>query len=106
MSWDIEISDIAQDDLREIHSYIASELRSPDDARRIVRTILQEIWTLNEMPERFRSYPRGALASRGVRVMDVGNFRVYYLPENGVVSVVRILYYRRDADAALTEHTL
>lgn len=101
MNWDIDITDAAKDDLRDIFAYIAREFRAPEDARRIVRNILTEIQSLDEMPERFRPYPREPIASRGVRIMDVGNFCVYYLPKDGVVTVVRILYFRRDADAAL-----
>ena len=33
--------------------------------------------------------------------MDVGNFCIYYQPKDGTVSIVRILYCRRDADAIL-----
>ena len=93
MSWSIEISDAAHEDLRDIYSYIAFELRSPANARNVLRRILAQVATLDEMPERFRPYPRG------VRVMDVGNFCVYYLPKDGVVSVGRILYCKRNVDA-------
>ena len=99
MSWQIEVSDAAQEDLRDIYSYIAFDLESPENARNVLRRILAQIATLEEMPMRFRSYPREPLSSKGVRVLDVGNFCVYYLPEDGVVSVGRILYSKRDADA-------
>ena len=99
MSWIVEISDAAYEDLRSIHAYIALELRSPDDARNVLRCILSKIATLDEMPNRFRSYPREPLASQGVRVMDVGNYCVYYLAKGDVVSVARVLYFRRDKDA-------
>ncbi len=99
MSWNIEIADAAYEDLRNIYSYIAIELRSPDDARNVLRRILAQIATLDEMPERFRPYPREPLSSQGVRVMDVGNYCVYYLPKDGVVSVGRILYCKRNTDA-------
>ena len=99
MSWSIEIGDDAYEDLRNIYAYIAFELRSPDDARNVLRRILARISTLDEMPNRFRPYPREPLASQGVRVMDVGNYCVYYRAKNDVVSVGRILYSRRDADA-------
>jgi len=95
----VEISDAAYEDLRSIHAYIAHELRSPDDARNVLRRILAEIATLDEMPNRFRPYPREPLASQGVRVMDVGNYCVYYLAKDDMVSVARILYFRRDTDA-------
>ena len=99
MSWNIEIADAAYQDLRDIYAYIAFELRSPDDARNVLRRILSEIATLDEMPSRFRPYPREPLASQGVRVMDVGNYCVYYVARDEVVSVGRILYSRRDTDA-------
>ena len=99
MSWNIEIADAAYEDLRNIYSYIAIELRSPDDARNVLRRILAQIATLDEMPDRFRTYPREPLSSQGVRVMDVGNYCVYYLPKDGVVSVGRILYCKRKTDA-------
>ena len=99
MSWNIEITDAAYEDLRNIYSYIAFELRSPDDARNVLRRILAQIATLDEMPDRFRTYPREPLSSQGVRVMDVGNYCVYYLPKDGVVSVGRILYCKRNTDA-------
>lgn len=99
MSWQIEVSDAAHEDLRDIYAYISYELLSPENARNVLRRILAQIATLDEMPERFRPYPREPLASQGVRVMDVGNFCVYYLAKDGVVSVGRILYCRRDTDA-------
>ena len=99
MSWRVEIADSAYEDLRDIYAYIALELKTPDDARNVLRRILAEIATLAEMPNRFRSYPREPLASQGVRVMDVGSYCVYYIANDGVVSVGRILYCRRDADA-------
>ena len=103
MSWQIDVSDVAHEDLRDIYAYIAYELRAPENARNVLRRILAQIATLDEMPERFRSYPREPLSSQGVRVMDVGNFCVYYLPKDGVVSVGRILYCRRNADAIFAD---
>lgn len=102
MNWDIEIADAAYEDMRNIFYYIANELQSPDDARNVIRRILAEIATLNEMPNRFRSYPREPLSSKGVRVMDVGNYCVYYIAKDGAVSVGRVLYFRRDSDAVLS----
>ena len=99
MSWNIEIADAAYQDLRDIYAYIAFELRSPEDARNVLRQILAEIATLGEMSNRFRPYPREPLASQGVRVMDVGNYCVYYIAKGDVVSIGRILYSHRDTDA-------
>ena len=103
MTWKIEIADAATEDLREIFTYIAMELRAPESARNVVRRILAEIATLEKMPNRCRQYPRDPLRTKGVRVLDVGNYCVYYLPKNGLISVGRILYSRRDADSTLAD---
>ena len=79
MSFHVEISDAAYQDMRDIFAYIAYELRSPDDARNVLRRLLADIATLDEMPNIHRPYPREPLASQGVRVMDVGNYCVHYV---------------------------
>ena len=101
MNWAVEIADAAYEDMRNIFFYIANELQSPDDARNVIRRILAEIATLSQMPNRFRSYPREPLSSKGVRVMDVGNYCVYYIARDGVVSVGRVLYFRRNSDTVI-----
>ena len=101
MNWAVEIADAAYEDMRNIFFYIANELQSPDDARNVIRRILAEIATLSQMPNRFRPYPREPLSSKGVRVMDVGNYCVYYIARDGVVSVGRVLYFRRNSDAVI-----
>ncbi len=102
MNWEVEIADAAYEDMRNIFFYIANELQSPDDARNVIRRILAEIATLNEMPNRFRPYPREPLSSKGVRVMDIGNYCVYYIAKDGIVSVGRVLYFRRNSGAVLS----
>jgi toxin ParE1/3/4 len=102
VNWEVEIADAAYEDMRNIFFYIADELQSPDDARNVIRRILAEIATLNEMPNRFRPYPREPLSSKGVRVMDIGNYCVYYTAKDGIVSVGRVLYFRRNSDAVLS----
>lgn len=97
MSWEIEVSDAAHEDLRDIYAYIAFELRSPENARNVLRRILSQIATLDEMPDRFRPYPRDPLHTMDVRVMDVGNFCVYYIPKDGVVTIGRILFVTKNS---------
>ena len=80
-----------------------SPVPDPLCVQNILRRILARIATLDEMPERFRSYPREPLSSQGVRVMDVGNYCVYYRAKDGVVSIGRVLYFRRDADAIFAQ---
>jgi toxin ParE1/3/4 len=80
VSWNIEIADAAYQDLRDIYAYIAFELRSPDDARNVLRRILSEIATLDEMPSRFRSYPRHPGEGRSLLRPQFRSQQVAHLP--------------------------
>ncbi len=45
--------------------------------------------------------------SRGLRVMPVDNYLVFYIPdkEAGLVTVIRVMYSGRDVEAQLKDHT-
>ncbi|MBQ8401784.1 MAG: type II toxin-antitoxin system RelE/ParE family toxin [Clostridia bacterium] len=59
------------------------------------------------MPGRFRLYDKEPWRSRGLRIMPVDNYLVFYIPdtENETVSIIRIMYGGRDIDAQLRKHT-
>ena len=58
MIYDIEITDQADKDIREIYEYIAYELQSPENASGQLERIEQCIMSLDSMPERFRIYQK------------------------------------------------
>ena len=88
MMFEVEISEQADNDLREIYQYIVFELRSPENARRQLARLEKSIMSLEKMPERFRLYEKEPWHSRGLRKVPVDNFIVFYLPNEKTKEVV------------------
>ena len=100
----VEISERAEHDLRNIYEYIAFELSSPENASGQLERLEKNIMGLEQMPNRFRRYENEPWHSRGLRVLPVDNFVVFYIPdeETKKVTVVRVMYSGRDIDKQLS----
>ncbi len=107
MIFEIEISNQADIDLRNIYEYIAFELQSPENASGQLDRLEKSIMGLDQMPERFREYEKEPWHSRGLHIMPVDNYCVLYIPDNekAVVTIIRVMYGGRDIDTQLKKHT-
>ena len=105
MSYQVNITDEAAQDLRAIFEYIAFELLSVENAENQLNRLQKEIQSLDEMPERYRRYEVEPWYSLGDRRFPVDNYCVFYLPnqETQVVDIIRVLYGRSDMDKTMTE---
>lgn len=103
MIYTVQISSQAESDLREIYEYIAYELLSPPTAARQLQRLEEEILSLDQMPNRYPAYLEEPWNSRGLRVMSVDNYLVYYIPDAATqtVSVIRVMYGGRDIGSQL-----
>lgn len=108
MIYAVITTDQADDDLRCIYEYIAFELLSPDHAAGQLGRLEKRIVGLEEFPEKFRHYEKEPWHSRGLRVMPVDNYLVFYIPNKdaGIVTVIRVMYAGREADSQLKENTV
>ena len=106
MIFKVEISSQAEEDLRGIFEYIAFELLSPENATRQLERLEKQILNLNEMPERFPKYGKEPWYSRGLRFATVDNYIVFYISDmdNGIVTVLRVMYSGRDIEKQLSVH--
>ncbi|NPV91004.1 MAG: type II toxin-antitoxin system RelE/ParE family toxin [Firmicutes bacterium] len=88
----------AAEDLFKIAEYIAWELRDPAAAQKLVGKIKEAVMSLAELPIRYATVADEHLATRGIRKLPIGNYIVFYVvsENDGTVTVVRILYGRRD----------
>ena len=98
-----EISDIAKLDIRDIAAYIENEFKEPVIAENTANSILDAIFTLEEMPDRIGLVKDERLANKGIRPLYVKNYTVFFRIDESrivmskkVVDVVRVLYSRRD----------
>lgn len=105
MIYKVDISDEAKFDLRGIYEYIAFELLSPENAAGQIKRLQKSIMSLNEMPKRFRLHDREPWKSRGLRMVPVDNYIVFYIPndEKKVVTITRVMYSGRDIDNELNK---
>ncbi len=107
MIYDVQISNQAETDLRSIFEYIAFELQSVQNAIGQLKRIEESINNLEQMPDRFRAYEKEPWRSRGLRVMSVDNYIVFYIPNHDtkVVNIIRVMYGGRDIDTQLSRFT-
>lgn len=108
MIYKVTTTNQADADLRGVYEYIAFELLSPDNAAGQLHRLEEYIIGLEEFPEKFRLYEKEPWHSRGLRVMPVDNYLVFYIPDKaaGIVTVIRIMYAGRNIDKQLKVHTI
>ena len=99
----IKITDCAIEQLQEAMTYILKVLQEPAVSRKWLAALKQEISGLSTMPLRFPLVEEEPWQKSGIRKMLVGNFIVYYWPDEPakIVWVTAVIYGRRDYLAAL-----
>ena len=104
-TYTIKDSTKAINDLRDIYSYIAFNLQAPETAAKMVRRIRNSIKELDFMPERNPILDWEPWNSLNTHKMRVENYLVFYIvdPLQSSVSIVRIVYGKRDIAKALSE---
>ena len=97
-NYEIQITEPAENDLRAIGVYISKELLELSIAKNIIAKIGQAIMKLEELPLRNALILDGEIALQGIRKILVDNYIVFYnvIEENKTVTIIRILYNRRD----------
>lgn len=103
MKFEVELTEKADRDLRNIFLYIAVDLSAPENAERQINRLWDAILSLDELPERYRRYEDEPWYSRGMRVLPIDNFVILYIPylEEKVVRIVTVMYGGRDISEQL-----
>ena len=99
----VYITEKAAADMSAIRDYISNDLGSPETADSLIRRFEQAISLLESFPERFRRYEIEPYRTEGVRVMPVGNYLIFYIPDTAAltVTVFRVVYASRDLPVVL-----
>ena len=107
MIWEVTYAQSAYRDLDDIYDYIANVLLEPIIAQNQADRIMDKADSLDQMPLRHREYEHEPWLSRGVRVMPVDNYLVFYLPDETDCSVLimRIIHSSRDVTKHLRDGT-
>lgn len=105
MNYTVNITRQADRDLRGLYAYIAFELLSPENALGQLERLETAINSLATLSKRHALYHVEPWRSRGLRMMPVDNYCVFYIPDPTAmtVSVMRVLYGGRDIERILRE---
>ncbi len=94
----VEISEPAENDLRDIIRYISAQLNAPISAGKMLEAIEDALMKLPEIPHGYQLVREDRLASLGYRCVNIKNYAVFYSinEKKKEVYIERILYARRD----------
>ena len=97
-SYRVEVSEPAENDLREIIRYISLQLSAPATALKMLDSIESAIAKLSGMPKGHPLVNDDRLSQMGYRELIVKNYIVFYTinETEKVIDVERILHTRRD----------
>lgn len=97
-NYNILMTKNATNDLIEITKYISNEILAPYTAKKLLKNIRVTVTNLAQMPTRHALVNDKKLALQGIRQLLVDNYIVFYIvsEKSNTVTVIRILYSRRD----------
>ena len=103
MSYRIVYSKEAEQDLADVLDYIANILIVPETAKKQAKRIMEAVDGLKEMPRRHKLHEDEPWRSKGLRILPVDNYLVFYLvsEQENTVAVVRIMYGGRNIEQQL-----
>nr|WP_248628483.1 type II toxin-antitoxin system RelE/ParE family toxin [Enterococcus cecorum] len=98
MIYQVNVSKRAENDLRNIYSYISVQLCAPTAARKQLNQLLDAIGSLEYFPERYKKYDEEPWKSRGLRTLAINNYQILYTVNlsNDTVNILAIIYTGRD----------
>ena len=96
--YEVYLTEMAQNDLRDIVQYISAQLNAPTTALNMLQTIKTAIVKLETMAFAYPLVRDNRLASLGYRQLTVKNYVIFFIVDKNIktVDVDRILYSRRD----------
>lgn len=94
----VDVSEPAENDLKDIIRYIESQLSAPVSALNMMELLEEAMAGLSDMPQRYPFVSDERLCQMGYRKLTVKNYIVFFSVDekNKVVDVERILYGRRN----------
>ncbi len=96
--YSVDISEPAENDLRDIIRYVSSQLSAPVSALKLMSLLEEAMGSLSNNPQRCPILVDERLSQLGYRKLIVKKYVVFFSIDeiNKVVDVERILYGRRD----------
>ena len=94
--YEIEFTEDARDEIREIYEYISKNLVNENAAKRLMRKMRKSVLDLAEFPQKFVKIEKKDRMKREFRRMVVDNFIVLYtIDEDKKTIYISHMYYGR-----------
>ena len=89
---------VAAEDIREIYHHLANDLNEPLIAKKLQQSFISASKDLEIMPNRHQLIAEEPYRSKGLRILKVKNYSMFYKVDNvdRNVYIVRVLYSRRE----------
>ena len=103
--YSFQFTEKAEEDLDDVISYMTDTLGSPASASAFMDNVEETIEKLCLFPKSGPAVVNEYVKTSGIRRKAIGNSLLYYLPDEQkrILTVLRIIYGKRDADAILRE---
>ena len=103
MKYKVNISPEAINDINGIYEYISQVLCEENIAVGMVKLLQKSILSLDELPNRFKYFNNEPWKNRGVHIMPVKKYLVFYVIDDDrkTVDVIRVIYGSRELDKNL-----
>jgi plasmid stabilization system protein ParE len=96
--YSVSFTEPAEDDLESCLRYIADVLKAPSAANQLLKDIEEKVKLLETAPLCCALVDDDYLCTKGLRSLLVKNYQIFYIVKESdkSVSIIRILYARRD----------
>ncbi|MGB4406963.1 MAG: type II toxin-antitoxin system RelE/ParE family toxin [Sphaerochaeta sp.] len=94
--FEVQWSSLAKEDLIYAITYISDVLKAPFTAEKLLVDIEKEAAVLSENPYLFPLSHDEHIAHRGIRHVMVKNYILFYTVKEDAITIIRMLYARRD----------
>ena len=94
----VKLTRQAEEQLREIVDYIRFTLQAPNTASKILDTLAEEIYSLDQFPNRVPLTEEEPWHSQGIHKFPVKNYLIYFWvdEETKKVQIIGAVYGRKD----------
>ena len=94
----IKVTRQAKEHLALIREYIATELKEPTVAKRVLELLKAEMMSLQTMPYRVKAIDEQPWGKLGFRKIRVKNYYIYFWvnEDRKEVQILAVIYVRRD----------
>ncbi len=97
----IRLAPKALSDLKDIKCYVSEDLLNPQAAADLMALIFEKIRILGSFPLTGAQLRSDISVLKGYRFLRARNYLVFYRTEDSFISIIRVLYARRDYLALL-----